>query len=151
VRAPGNRDRLLFVRLLGGGEVLANRYVYRLGSRLYSELPSRAVGRDWDRLGLGTTSYFKFIEAAIGLGVNEINSGLGHYEYKLRMGGRQIPVGTWRIIGPGWWRRLRVRLFLAATRLLRLLTHKVWYRRIAPKLPGGRGHTQVRWWLRYDV
>jgi CelD/BcsL family acetyltransferase involved in cellulose biosynthesis len=151
VHAPGNRDRLLFVRLLGGESVIANRYVYRLGKRLYSELPSRAVGRDWDRLGLGTTSYFKFIEAAIGLGISEINSGLGHYDYKLRLGGKEISVGTWRVVCPRRWSRLKVRALLAATRVVRFFLHKVWHRRIVPHLPGQMGRTQSRFWLRYDV
>ena len=151
VSSPRTGPRALFVRLNAGGVPIANRYVYRMGNRLFSELPSRVVGPEWDRLGLGTTSYFKFIEAAIGNGITEINSGLGQYEYKVRLGGRQIPAGVWRIVSDESGAQFRARTLLRLSRLVKLAFHKIYYRRIVPQLPRQFSRTQQMFWLRYDV
>lgn len=150
VRQQGLLGRVRFFRLLLNGEVIANRYAYAFGETIYSELPSRNVGAPWDKLGLGGTAYLKFFEAAIDLGFHRIDTGLGTYDNKLQLGGSSIEVGTWRITRMGA-SRLRSRIFLLGASILQVVFHKGFYRRIAPRLPGGVGRTQAFGWLRYDA
>ena len=151
VRAHAPRDRLRFFRLLANGQVVVNRYTYLFGDTLYSELPSRVVGAEWDRLGIGSSSMVKFIESAIHEKIRFIDSGLGSYEHKVQLGGEEIPIGVWRVAGGRHASRIKARLFLWVSRFIGLVFHKLWYRRILPRLPKGVGRTQAMFWLRYEA
>ena len=135
VRTFAAQDRVRFVRLVADGQVVASRYIYVLGQRLFAELPSREVGADWDRLGLGTSSYYLFLAAAIGEGHREINSGLGHYDYKVRLGGQERAVGLWRIVRPARLSAWRVGVFRLCSRIAIGVLVKIWQRRLLPHLP----------------
>ena len=89
--------RVRFFRMLVDGQVVVSRYTFLLGSTVYSELPARAIGEPWDRLGIGAISLLKFNQQLIGSGVENVDSGLGGYEHKTQLGGEEIPVGVWRV------------------------------------------------------
>ena len=147
----GALDRLLFVKLLADGKVVANRYSYRFGPRIYSELPSRIASPEWDNAGLGTTALFKLIETAIGLGAEEIHSGIGHYEYKVRLKGDELELGTWRLVRSNWLCRLKLSLFLPFFRLIAFTSYHIWHRRVLPHLPSFVSRSQSLFLLRFDV
>lgn len=145
------RGRVRFFRMVIDGEVVANRYTFLFGDTLYSELPARAVGTRWDKLGIGGCSMIKFNEDAIGAGINTIDSGLGDYDHKSNLGGEKIPVGIWRVVRNHPLSQLRVRAFRKVALGVKFLCHKLWYRRLVPRLPGAIGRTQSLWWLRFDL
>lgn len=150
VAAQAGRGRVRFYRMLADGRVVSSRYTYLLGTTLYSELPAREVGDPWDKLGIGGVSLVKFNEAAIQSGVKAVDSGLGTYEHKAQLGGDRVPVGTWHI-GGGGIHGIKARLFLLVSRAVGLACHKLWYRRILPRMPSGFRRTQAMWWLRFDA
>src|SRR4030095_7359897 len=83
VASPTGRERVRFIRLLAGDQVVANQYTFGFGKTLYCELPARIVGASWERFSLGCTSQIRLIDAAIEEGFQTLDSGLGHYEYKV--------------------------------------------------------------------
>jgi len=150
VRAQGLRGRVRFFRMLVDGRVVSNRYTFLLGRTLFSELPARACGEPWDKLGIGGVSLLKFNESAIQAGIRDVDSGLGAYDHKAQLGGDQIPVGIWRVSGRGV-HGIKARGFRLLSGILLLACHKLWYRRILPHLPGSFPRKQSLWWLRFDA
>ncbi|MBX3744441.1 MAG: GNAT family N-acetyltransferase [Verrucomicrobiae bacterium] len=151
VRRQARHGRVQFFRLLLDGRIVASRYTFRLGNTLYSELPARAVGDPWDGLGIGAISLIRFTEQAIEAGIREIDSGLGSYTHKTQLGGDQVPVGVWRVTSRRPASRLKVRAFHAVGAASRLLLHKLWYRRLLPRLPAWVGRSQSLSCLRFDA
>jgi CelD/BcsL family acetyltransferase involved in cellulose biosynthesis len=151
VRCQGRLGRVQFHRILVDGRVISNRYTFLWGKTLFSELPSREMGQPWDKLGLGGTAYLKLFEAAIRAGISTVDSGLGQYDNKRHLGGEEVEVGVWRIVHRRWPSRLRAWAFLRLGQVLRLLFHKIWYRRVLPRLPQWAGRSQSLFWLRFDA
>lgn len=147
-QAPHRRVRMLCIR--ADCETVCAEYSFAWRDRWFAELPARKVGPPWDVYSLGSTGIVVMIQEAIREGKKRIEGGLGHYPYKLRLGAVERPVWIYRFARrrPGD----RVRQWAAQT--MRLVTqlscHKIWYRRIQPRLPE-RWHKPQAWvWLRYD-
>lgn len=127
--------RLRFYRLLADGKVVSYQYGFRLGDRLCWRLPARPAGQEWDRFGLGRVGLMKMIEDAIGEGVRHIEAGCGHYDYKVQLGAKEYPLGSVLIASSRMSSRLRCRCLMLLSRLLHLLYYRIWFLRVAPKLP----------------
>ena len=149
VKAQARLGRVRFFQMLVDDEVVVSRYTFLLGNTIYSELPARKTGEHWDKLGVGGVSMIKFNQQLIEAGIGNVDSGLGGYEHKTQMGGDEIPVGVWHVVGRN--SAGKVRRFLAVSKAINTLCHKIWYRRIVPHLPKPYGRTQSLTWLRFDV
>lgn len=150
VKAQAAHGRVRFFRMLVNGQVVANRYTFLLGNTLFSELPAREVGEPWDKLGVGTISLLKFNEDLIRAGIGFVDSGLGQYEHKTGLGGQPIPVMTWRLSGRGM-SRFKAGLFRGVSRGMLTVCHKLWYKRLLPRMPRNFKRTQSIRWLRFDA
>jgi CelD/BcsL family acetyltransferase involved in cellulose biosynthesis len=150
VEALGPLDRVRFIRITADRTVVSSQYLFSFGGRWYWELPARLPGRDWDRFSLGPSGIVTMIGEAISTGVHWIQGGLGHYDYKLRLGAEEYGVVTFRICPSGVGPRLRRALYDWLRLGLRFCYHKVWYRRIVPRLPGPVSRSQWPLWLRVD-
>jgi len=150
VKTLGHLDRVRFYKVMAGQNVATNQYTYAFGKTLFAELPARLCGPEWERFSLGCTSQIKLIEAAIRDGIERIDSGLGHYEYKILSGGKESPANVIYVLRKGMLSYSRVCTFRRLGGLMRLLLHKVWYRNIMPRLPGGRRTGRSRFLLRLD-
>jgi hypothetical protein len=135
VAALGPLRRVRFYKLYSGDQVITRQYTYVLGTTLYAELPARAFGDPWDRFSLGCTSQIKLLESAIQGGVKRMDSGLGHYEYKILTGGVETPVTVIYIRRNSGLSGLRFKLWGKFHEFLRLFLHKIWYRKVMPHLP----------------
>jgi CelD/BcsL family acetyltransferase involved in cellulose biosynthesis len=133
-----------------GGQLVASQYNFAFGRNLYAELPSRAFGGEWDRLSLGCSSQVKLLEAAIAEGFDTMESGLGHYDYKVLLGGREHNAVVLRLRAARASSRLRGRANAASRDLLLLFWHKLWYRRILPRLPKAFRSGQSQLMLAHD-
>ncbi len=129
------RGRLRLVRLLADGKVVSYQLCYAFGDRWHWRLPARLVGSDWGKYGLGNVSLIKEIEMAIDEGVHEIEAGAGHYDYKIKLGGKEYPLYTMMLTRKQLFCRLRASLFACLSRLLHLCYYRIWFNRLAPKLP----------------
>jgi CelD/BcsL family acetyltransferase involved in cellulose biosynthesis len=150
VKAQGWLGRLRFVRILANGQVVANQYAFAFGSSYSWELPARAVGPEWERFSLGPTGIVTMIEAAISEGKTRLEGGMAHYDYKVRLGAREYPVKRIRVVRNRCSSRVRAAIFGLIRLGLRYGYHKIWYRRVAPHLPGALKRPQWNFWLRLD-
>jgi CelD/BcsL family acetyltransferase involved in cellulose biosynthesis len=150
VRAQADRGRLRLVRIVADGKVVSCQLCYRFGDTYYWRLPARAVGESWNRHGLGRIGLVKMIGAAIAEGAWTIEAGMGHYDYKLRLGGREYPVRSVLVAANRRTSRARAAVFCRLADLLGLLYYRIWFNRLAPRLPLGR-RALWRVWIRSRV
>jgi CelD/BcsL family acetyltransferase involved in cellulose biosynthesis len=150
VRAQAEQGRVRFIRILANEQVIASEYVFAFGDRFYAELTSRDIDPNWERFSLGPTSTVTIFAQGIAEGVQHVESGLGHYDYKVRLGAKEHAALTFRVVASGIFSRARFVLFSYARRCVSLAYHKLWYRRIAPRLPPFFWRPQWRLWLRLD-
>lgn len=137
--------RFRLYRLLANGEVVSYQYGFRFGDRLCWRLPARPAGREWDRFGLGRFGLMKMIESAIAEGIRHIEAGCGHYDYKVQLGAVEYPVGSLLISSNRVSSRLRCRGLALLSRSLHLLYYRIWFGRLAPKLPLPRRSLWKSW------
>ncbi|NGO39252.1 GNAT family N-acetyltransferase [Limisphaera ngatamarikiensis] len=150
VAAHSTRGRVRIMELWAGEEHIGGQYAFAHGDRWYWELPARAPDERWSRFSLGPTVLMLLIAEAIREGCKWVEGGLGHYEYKLRLGAREYPVWVLRFAKRGAGptaRRLLARMIQGA---LRVGYHKLWYRRIQPRLSERWKRPQWSLWLHYD-
>jgi CelD/BcsL family acetyltransferase involved in cellulose biosynthesis len=143
--------RARLMEIWAGETMVAGQYAFAHGSRWFWELPSRAIGSQWNRYSLGPTALVVMFGEAIKEGVRRIEGGLGHYDYKLRLGAREHPVcNLWFRRSGGVGLRVRLGCLLGLQEALRWTLHKLWYRRIQPRLPPRWRRPQSKLWLRHD-
>ena len=135
VKVLGQARRVRFVRLLANGEVIASIYGFRLGTRLFAELPARRSGSEWEAYSLGRTIIVRTLVAAAREGITQVHAGLGHYDHKTRLGGKEGNVFRLHCVARRSSSYLRVRVWRGIQKALFLLYQKVWYRRVTPFLP----------------
>lgn len=150
VRAQAKHGRMRFIRILANDQVIANQYTFAFGDAYWWELPSREIDPQWERFSLGPTGIVTMIACGITEGKKKLEGGLAHYDYKIRLGAVEYPTKTLRIAANRPESLKRLKTFLKIRRLLELLYHKIWYRRIQPKLPKSMWRPQPMLWLRYD-
>jgi hypothetical protein len=150
VEAQGKLGRLRFIRILADGQVVANQYTFAFGERYYWELPGRAVGPTWDRFSLGPSGIVTMLAQGIAERMTQVEGGLAHYDYKVRLGAKEYATLTFRIVASGFQSRARFALLSLVRNCVGLVYHKFWYRRIMPRLPSSFWRCQWRLWLRLD-
>lgn len=150
VKAQSARGRLRFIRILANGEVISNQYTFAFGGRYFWELPSRALDQKWERFSLGPTGIVTMIEQAMKEGMSRVEGGLAHYDYKVRLGAREYSTLTFHILGATPMARARFALFAFFRNCWSYGYHKLWYRRVMPRLPRMFWQPQSERWLRLD-
>jgi len=150
VRSQSRAGRLRLIRIIANGQVISYQYAFVFGNTWYWELPSRRIGEQWERFSLGPSGIVTMIDLAIQEGMVKLEGGIGHYDYKVRLGGKELAVSGYRVVRAEGTSRGRVRLFDWIHRGLELVCHKIWYRRIHPLLPVSLRGAQPTAWLRYE-
>lgn len=139
------RGRARLYRLLADGEVVAYQLAFRFGDNLHWRMPARAADPEWDRFGLGRVGLVKMIESAVEEGVRLIEGGRGHYDYKIKLGADEAPLQSALIIRPGLLSRVRAKALDRWSHVLHFCYYRVWYQRVAPRLPIRRGGLWSGW------
>jgi len=150
VRRQAQQGRVRFIRILADNKVIANQFTFSFGDSYYWELPSRDIAPQWERISLGSAGALAMISAAIGEGKSRAEAGLASYEYKKRLGAVEYPTKIVRIVANRAVSLRRFKMFSAIRRGFEVGYHKIWYRRISPKLPPKFWRPQNMLWLRYD-
>jgi CelD/BcsL family acetyltransferase involved in cellulose biosynthesis len=150
VETLGPLDRLRFVRITADGITLSCQYIFTFSGRWYWELPARLADPRWDRFGLGPNGIVTMIGEAIREGVHWIQGGLGHYDYKLRLGASECPAIRVRVYPSRVVSRLRKGLFQSIHWALCLFYYRIWYSRVMPRLPAQFRRSQGAFWHRWD-
>jgi CelD/BcsL family acetyltransferase involved in cellulose biosynthesis len=132
VKELSQLDRVRMFVLTADEKVIAFHYCLLFGDCCYMRLPARIVGREWDRFGIGILGLVLPIKFAIAEGIRRIDSGSGHYAYKLQFGGRELDYRSVLVASRN--ASLRARLFLRLSDLLHLVYYRILVLRIAPRM-----------------
>jgi CelD/BcsL family acetyltransferase involved in cellulose biosynthesis len=135
VSRQAQHGRLRLIKLSADQQAICYLLCYAFGKRWHWRISARVLGPVWDKFALGKISLIKDIETAIAEGVQEIEAGSGHYDYKIKLGGEEHPLYTLFFARNQVSCRCRAFLFLKLSNLLHFLYYRVWFSRLAPKLP----------------
>jgi CelD/BcsL family acetyltransferase involved in cellulose biosynthesis len=135
LKVLGAKHRAHLLRMSCDGETVSYQLCYSMGDVLHWVLPARSLRGELERHSLGRLGLIGLIEFAIGAGFRRIEGGLGHYDYKLQLGAKELPARTIVIAANGVAQRPRIALLNLLSKALDLLYYRVWFQRIAPKLP----------------
>lgn len=127
-------NRLRLLRVEFNRQCLGYQYNYRFGNKFTHFLDARLVPSPLANVSLGRITFCELFKKALQENIRCINSLRGRYEHKLRLGGKLFPIKS-LVISPQKRLMMRVMLFRVFVRLLDLCYYKMWYCRIAPKLP----------------
>ncbi len=150
VKNLASNGRLRMIRLLANQQVVSCQLCYRFGDDLYWRLPARINGTEWDRYGLGRIGLIKMIELAIAEGVRHIEAGIGHYDYKIKLGGVEVSLRSILIAADRKSSRLKTCVFCRLAKTIHLLYYRIWFNRLAPRLPLKR-RPLWKTWIRFRI
>jgi CelD/BcsL family acetyltransferase involved in cellulose biosynthesis len=143
--SKSGRYRMLYLR--ADGATISYQYGFVFGDRFYWRLPARTTEAGFERFGLGVLGLVQLIEAMIGEGVRSIEAGLGHYDYKIHFGGKEVDTRSYLVLANRGLVYPRFRFFAFLSHLLDLTYYRIWFKRLAPRLPLPR-RPLWRTWIR---
>jgi CelD/BcsL family acetyltransferase involved in cellulose biosynthesis len=114
------------------------------GDTCHARLPARTLNEQAARLSIGKTALVLMIRGMIASGIRRIEAGRGEYDYKLSLGGKDVPVHRLLISRRDF--HGRIRLLLGAAGLIDVLHYKIWFKRIVPPLRRATGLGPRRLW-----
>ena len=129
------QDRLRLIRITLGNLCLGYKYGYVFGDTYFDFLDARSDRKELVNVSLGRIIYSEMIKEAIWANTKWLDSMRGKYQHKLEMGGELFPTKNLYVIPKKTATVVRVRLFRFLARLLNLLYYRIWYCKVAPKLP----------------
>ncbi len=147
VKTLGKLGRVRLIRLSADGHVILYQYAFALGGSYYWRLPAREIGNEYDQLSLGLVGMVVMIKAAINEGMDTIEGGLGHYEYKTKLGAREYMAHTVLFTANRIGVRFRCRIFGLMADMINIFYYKIWIARILPRI-GQRKKPFWKTWIR---
>lgn len=129
------RGRLRLMQIHWGQRCLAYEYAYRFGEKYFALLCARTNLADVAHVGMGSVMFAELMKAATKERVRYIDDMEAKYDYKLRLGGKLLPMKDIYVVRKQLLCKARARVFRFVSRLLHLGYFRIWYMRIAPKLP----------------
>lgn len=111
------------------------QYAFVIGDKCHWISSAREFGETWERYSLGVTSALFFLRHCIEKGVKWIESGLGSFEYKTKLGGVEAPTIKLRFTSKRLSSRIKYLVFRFISTCITILYHKIYYNRIQPRLP----------------
>lgn len=143
VQLKQNRLRLLEVK--SGMHCVGYEYDYKFGDRYFEFLNARSRSKRFAKISVGRVVFSEQVKKALNEGVRCIDSMQGKYEHKLRLGGKLFPVRNLYISPKKLSVLVRVSIFHALSWLLNFCYYRIWFCRMAPKLPFKRKALWKRW------
>jgi hypothetical protein len=128
-------DRLRLFEIKCGAQSLGYEYNYKFGKRYFEFLNARTDMQQLAKISVGKVVFCEEVKKALEEGVKCIDSMRGKYEHKLRLGGKLFPIRNIYIIPRKLPTMIRVFIFRIFALFLDLFYYKIWYCRLAPKLP----------------
>ena len=141
------KGRLRLLKVQPGEHGSAYMYSYIFGKRYFEILMGRSLTDHEININLGRLLFSEQAQRAISQDVENIDAMRGIYEYKLKLGGRLSPLTRVRLSRNGLWQSFRVILFTFFCKFVDILYYRIWYCRVAPKLPISHGPLWS-WWIR---
>jgi len=122
-------DRLMLSRVRIDGDTIASEYSYVFGRRAHWILAARQPGVP------GRIGFCGLVRHACERGAVQVDAMRGYYDYKRLLGAKQEPQYSLVAVRRGTLPKLRFALFRVAARFLDLAYYRLYFSRVAPKLP----------------
>ncbi len=148
VNSGMGRTRLLKVQF--DKNCLGYQYHYKFGKAYYGFLDSRIDLGIFKDIGPGRIAFCEIIKKAIGEGVQVIDAMRGTYEHKLKLGGKLFAIRGIYLIRKSISSKIKCAILHKISYLIHLGYYKIWYCRIAPKLPIKFGPLW-KYWIRTNL
>jgi CelD/BcsL family acetyltransferase involved in cellulose biosynthesis len=127
-------DRLRLLKITFDGKCVAYEYLYKTGETYFWFINGRSgdlykSGFDFKWIALRAK-----LELAATEGVTTIDSMRGEYDYKVLMGGEQLPVRSVIVVSARGLTALKVKCFRALAWVIDVTYAKIWRMRLAPRI-----------------
>lgn len=143
--AQMKHDRLRLLKIRIGNICLGYSYNYIFNRAYYNLLTARSELDAHINMCVGNVIFRKEITAACADHVKYLDWMPGRYDYKLRFGAKYYQVRNLYISRCDLCGCLRVRLFHIFASFLHLCYYRIWFLRMAPRLPFKRGSLWKIW------
>jgi CelD/BcsL family acetyltransferase involved in cellulose biosynthesis len=144
LRALAPQQRAGFHIIRANGQTVSSADFLRFGAHEHWRRAARDVRPRWNRANLGVLVQVRATEAAVEAGIARVEDGPGRYEYKTAMGAVEYPLSS-LLVSRGLYSRLKVAVLSRISDLFHLLYYRIWFGRIAPRLPFRRRGLSVAW------
>ena len=141
-------ERVRLINIIADNQIIARQYTFAFGDTWFWELPSRMVGVKWEKFSLGPTGIVVMIDYAIKEGIRFLEGGIGRYDYKVRLGAKELNLWKYHFSKIARRTQARIHCLNCWKWMIGKGYHKLWYRRIAPRLPKLFWKPQWRSWCR---
>lgn len=142
---PRMRERFLVFEIRHEGQLVGGEWAFVFGRRGFDRLPARARGEELDALGIGRVIQYALFEQMIDRGVAEVESGPGHYPYKLRGGAVELPIFKKVFAASGGIAGLKASMWCVYGRLLHYGYYRGLRARVQPRLRLRSGPLWTSW------
>jgi hypothetical protein len=139
-------NRLRLIEIKFNNIPVGYEYLYRLQDTYCWFLNARSDFEDNARIDYKWIAYRAKIGCALNDGVKTIDGMRGMYDYKLLMGGKVLPIHNLLIYSTQFPVMQRIFVFRLLSKVLDILYHKIWRRRLAPRSKI-KLHTFWRKWI----
>lgn len=139
------RGRLRLQMLKLNDCCLGYEYCYAFGGNYLNFSGARSTAPLFARISMGKIVFSEMVKSAIAEGSGCIDSLQGKYEYKLRLGGQLLPIHRLRVVSARRLAWLRLGVFRFLAKALDLCYYRIWFLRLAPRLPFPRGPLWKIW------
>ncbi|MCC6360774.1 MAG: GNAT family N-acetyltransferase [Phycisphaerales bacterium] len=129
-------------------QAVVYEFDFVFGDTHYWRLTSRVVNEEVEKRGIGRVTFVRRALAMISRGIRRIEGGPGHYDYKLRLGATEYPLESVVVAANRPLSLAKSRLLLAWSDWLNLAYYRVWFQRIAPRLPQFLRRPLWKSWIR---
>ena len=129
------KDKLRLMRIIADDRPISYQYTYIFGDTYYWRLPARVTGTEWDKYKLGQAGIVNMIKIGINEGIKRIEGGIGHYEYKMRLGASEHRIVSIHYMQKRFRSKIKLTIYKSIVLMINAIYYKMWYRRLQPKLP----------------
>jgi CelD/BcsL family acetyltransferase involved in cellulose biosynthesis len=137
--------RLRLLRIKLGEDSLAYTYNYFFGKAYYGLQTARSALQEYAHIGVGDVVLAKEVKIACDDHAQYFDLMQGKYEHKIRQGAQYYPVRNLFICSRGPMSRLRTWVFRVSAKLLNIGYYRIWFCRLAPRLPFKRRPLWEKW------
>jgi hypothetical protein len=124
------------------------QYAFVLGDNCFWIATARIGGEKWERYSLGAINSLFFLRHCIEKGVKRIESGLGSFSYKTKLGGIEASTVILRYASMKFSGRVKYSLFRFISGFIDIFYNKIYYNRIQPRLPARLRRPNWMGWIR---
>lgn len=132
-QAESGRYRL--IKITKNDEAIVYVYGYKLENRFYGQLNARSTSPENQKFSLGTIGMITMAKTMIEENIKYVEGGLGHYDYKLKLGAKSDQSFIYRFVAKRKSSLIKNSLLALDKKAADLTYHKIWYRRIQPVMP----------------